>query len=98
MNIFKFLLKLLNNLVLVSFLYLNLIQQTFAIESDDINFEKYGFSEDKLNKIDRLFNKAVGNKEIPGAVVAISRYGKIIYKKAFGLQDPQKNIPMSLDF
>ena len=49
------------------------------------------------SQADNNENKSIENKEIPGIVFAISRYGKIVYKKALGMQDPQKNIPMSED-
>ncbi|MDA9708265.1 beta-lactamase family protein [Alphaproteobacteria bacterium] len=61
----------------------------------NISFQYAGLSEKRLNKIDEIFIKAIQNKEIPGVVIAISRYGEIFYKRAFGMQDPQKQIPMA---
>ena len=52
---------------------------------------------ERLKKIDIVFSEAIKDSEIPGAVIAVSRYGKIVYKKAFGMQDPQKKIPMNED-
>ncbi len=68
-----------------------------ANEIESISFQEAGLSEERLNKIDEIFIKAIQNNEIPGAVIAISRYGKIVYKRAFGMQDPQKQIPMTKD-
>ncbi len=68
-----------------------------ANEIESISFQEAGLSEERLNKIDETFIKAIQNNEIPGAVIAISRYGKIVYKRAFGMQDPQKQIAMTKD-
>ena len=68
-----------------------------ANKIESISFQEAGFSEERLNKIDENFIKAIQDNEIPGAVIAISRYGKIVYKRAFGMQDPQKQIPMTKD-
>ena len=62
-----------------------------------VNPKEIGFSLEKLNNIDKKFNELIENNEIPGAVVAISRYGKVGYLKAFGMQDPAKKIEMSID-
>lgn len=59
--------------------------------------ESIGLSQKRLNDIDKTFNQLIENNEIPGAVVAISRYGKVGYLKAFGLQDPGKKVKMSID-
>ena len=62
-----------------------------------VNPKEIGLSLEKLKNIDRKFNELIENNEIPGAVVAISRYGKVGYLKAFGMQDPVKKIEMSID-
>ena len=62
-----------------------------------ISIQEAGLLKERLNKIDETFLKAIQNKETPGAVIAISWYGKIVYKRAFGMQDPQKQIPMIED-
>ena len=62
-----------------------------------VNPEEIGLSLEKLKNIDRKFNELIENNEIPGAVVAISRYGKVGYIKAFGMQDSVKKIEMSID-
>ena len=81
-------------ILLFIFLLNNLL---IANKIERISSQNAGFSEERLAKIDETFIKAIQNKEIPGAVIAISRYGKIVYKKAFGMQDPQKQIPMTED-
>lgn len=56
-----------------------------------------GLSQNRLERIDKVFKKSIANKEIPGAVIAISRYGKVAYLKAFGLQNPSNKIPMTVN-
>ena len=56
-----------------------------------------GLSQNRLERIDKVFKKSIANYEIPGAVIAISRYGKIAYLKAFGLQNPSIKIPMTIN-
>ncbi len=81
-------------LLIFLFLFNNFL---IANKIESISVQDAGFSKERLNKIDETFIKAIQNKEIPGAVIAISRYGKIVYKRAFGMQDPQKQIPMTED-
>ncbi len=80
--------------ILFIFLFNNFL---IANKIESISVEDAGFSKEGINKIDETFIKAIQNKEIPGAVIAISRYGKIVYKRALGMQDPQKQIPMTED-
>lgn len=92
MSTFSLFLK--KTLIIFLFLFNNFL---IANKIESISVQDAGFSKERLNKIDETFIKAIQNKEIPGAVIAISRYGKIVYKRAFGMQDPQKQIPMTED-
>ena len=94
MSFYNFFSKILLILFFSFFFY---FQNANTIDIESISFEDAGFSEEKISKIDIVFNKAIQYDEIPGAVIAISRYGKIVYKRAFGMQDPQKKIPMAED-
>src|SRR6267143_6948817 len=47
--------------------------------------------------IDRMFQAAVDNGEIPGVVAAVTNKDQILYLKAFGKQDVARGIPMSSD-
>lgn len=46
--------------------------------------------EDTIQNLDKLFSK--WNTSTPGAVVIISRNGKFLYQKAFGLSDIEHNV------
>ena len=96
MNIYNLKLKI---TLLKIIIRINLLFFCFITNANDSGLkhaspDELGLSELKLDKIDQVFNKAIKNKEIPGAVIAISRYGKIAYFRAFGIQNPEKGITM----
>ncbi len=56
-----------------------------------------GMSPERLTRIDQVINDYVSKKQIPGAVVFIARNGKIVYHKAFGYSDAEKQTPLRKD-
>lgn len=46
--------------------------------------EEMGMDSKKLQRVDDIINAAIGKKEIPGAVIAVVKDGKMVYKKAYG--------------
>src|SRR6202007_230930 len=56
-----------------------------------------GFSPERLERIDRFFEREIAANRVPGAVVAIARDGKLIYYKAFGSRDPATKAPLPLE-
>ena len=56
-----------------------------------------GFSADRLGRIDLMVNEQLTNKWIQGAVVLIARNGKVVYHKAYGFSDLEKQTPMKKD-
>ena len=56
-----------------------------------------GFSTERLARIDSVMNAYVRKKWIPGAVALISRHGKIVYQKSFGMRNMEKADPMQTD-
>ena len=46
--------------------------------------EQVGMDSRRLMYADEIINSAVANEEIPGAVLAIEKYGKRAYLKAYG--------------
>jgi CubicO group peptidase (beta-lactamase class C family) len=59
--------------------------------------EEAGISTDRLTRIDAMLNEHVSKKWIPGAVVLIARNGKIIYHKAYGYSDAEKQTALKKD-
>ena len=43
-----------------------------------------GMSAEKLNQIDKLVEKDISEKKLPGAVVIVGHKGKIVFRKAYG--------------
>ncbi len=56
-----------------------------------------GMSAERLARIDQMVNDNMNSKKIPGAVVLIARNGKIVYHKAFGFSDVEKQTPLKKD-
>src|SRR6201995_1417679 len=52
---------------------------------------------EKLAPIEPFINGEVAAGRIPGAIVLVQQHGKPIYLKAFGMRDPDKKIPLTLD-
>ncbi len=50
-----------------------------------------------LTRLSAALKRLVDDKRLPGAVVLISRRGQVGYFEAFGLQDPQRGLPMRTD-
>ncbi len=61
------------------------------------NTARAGFSAARLETITRHIQADVDAKLIPGAVMLVSRNGRIEYEKGVGAQDPTGGTPMSLD-
>jgi CubicO group peptidase (beta-lactamase class C family) len=59
--------------------------------------EGLGFSTKRLARITSLYQEHVEAGDLPGAVVAIARNGKLAYLKAIGFQDRGRTIPMRPD-
>jgi len=55
------------------------------------------FSPERLQRIDGLVKQYIDSGWIKGADAFIARNGKIVYYKAFGMADAEKNIPMKTD-
>src|SRR5476649_1525003 len=55
------------------------------------------FSADRLQRIDKLVKQYIDSGWIKGADAFIARNGKVVYNKAFGIADAEKNVPMKTD-
>jgi CubicO group peptidase (beta-lactamase class C family) len=59
--------------------------------------EELGFAPDRLKRITDVYQGYVDRGELPGAVVAIARNGKVAYLQSIGYQDREKKIAMKQD-
>ena len=59
--------------------------------------EAVGLSSERLKRLTARFAQGVSTGEIPGAIVWVSRRGKVAYEQTFGLRDPQAGAPMRPD-
>ena len=59
--------------------------------------ESVGLSTERLNRITEYLRADVAKSTIPGAVLLISRRGKIAYFEAVGSSNPQAKTPMTKD-
>jgi CubicO group peptidase (beta-lactamase class C family) len=72
------------------FLLLLLVTHVVSAQNTNTNLtaatsvEEAGMSEARLEKIDLMIEKAIAQKEIPGAVALIAKDGQIVYHKSFG--------------
>jgi CubicO group peptidase (beta-lactamase class C family) len=66
----------------------------FSCHQNSEKSENSDSSSSSNDLLDSLFNDAVINKDIPGAVAYIIREGNVVYEKAFGWRNIEKEIPM----
>src|ERR1700674_5873452 len=57
--------------------------------------EDVGISSQRLERLTRTMQQTVDNGDLAGVVVLIARKGKLVYQKAFGMQDKAKGVPMT---
>ena len=73
-------------LLSISFIFLAFYLLLISCQNSEINSSKFDL--EKLNQIDDLINKSIDSDSLPGAVVLVAKNNKIIYKKAFGIKNP----------
>ncbi len=60
--------------------------------------ESVGMDSKRLSKVDDIINASIENKEIPGAVLAVVKDGKLAYIKAYGNKSVYPEVvPMTED-
>jgi CubicO group peptidase (beta-lactamase class C family) len=79
--------------VIVSILSFGSFAQNFPPGKPSEN----GMSSDRLVRVDGMINDLITKKRIPGAVVFVSRNGKVVYHKAYGYSDAEKQTAMKKD-
>lgn len=60
--------------------------------------ESVGMRSDRLDRIDRIVQQGLQNKNMPGAVVLVARDGHVVFHKAYGDRQQQPSVePMTVD-
>jgi CubicO group peptidase (beta-lactamase class C family) len=59
--------------------------------------EAAGMSSERLADIAKTLNADIASGQMPGAVLAVARHGKLVYFEAFGYRDKAANAPMTTD-
>ncbi len=59
--------------------------------------ESAGVSAERLARMDKVFETAIENGDVPGIVALMARNGKIIYHKAFGMADNERGRALEKD-
>lgn len=80
----------LKSFVVVLLLLLLCAPPAFSKDAEKAGPEALGISTERLSRIDSVFNSAIKEQRIKGAVVLVSKNGKVAYQKAFGEMDDGK--------
>jgi len=59
--------------------------------------ESVGFSSERLERIHALMQQVVDQKQLPGAVTLLSRHGKVVDYRTYGMRDAASGAPMTRD-
>jgi CubicO group peptidase (beta-lactamase class C family) len=59
--------------------------------------EDAGMSSERLAEIGKALNAEIARGQMPGAVVAVARKGKLVFFEAFGYRDKATGAPMTTD-
>jgi CubicO group peptidase (beta-lactamase class C family) len=57
--------------------------------------EDVGMSSERLADVGKTLNADIARCQMPGAVLAVARHGKLVYFEAFGWRDKAANAPMT---
>ena len=66
-------------------------QELIVAKPDDL-----GFSSQRLERLDQIFNSYVTENKMAGSVILVARKGKVAYYKAFGFRDKESNAKMEV--
>lgn len=76
---------------------LTLAQQSTLPVLKEAKPESVGMSTDRLQRLDRLLQDYTSKNLVPGAIAYIVRDGKVVYNKAFGVDDVATKTPLQRD-
>ena len=71
--------------------------QTAAAPLPTATAQSQGFSEEGLKRLDTFFKKEVADNRMPGAVVAVTKNGKLVIYEAYGYRNKATNTAMTTD-
>src|SRR6056300_139490 len=77
-------------IVLISFTITSCLKHTTTIQTGilaEVSPGSVGMSSERLTLLDSMLSQSIKANKIPGALALISRHGKIVYHKAFGMAD-----------
>jgi len=83
----------------VSFFFISLVLVT-TLYAQDLPVgkpEELGFSPERLQRLNSVFQAYANDKKMSGSVVLVARHGKVAYFNAFGKRDVEANAPMQND-
>src|SRR4051794_32755597 len=83
------------NIFLVAFAFVSLYASAQTIPAGKP--AENGMSAERLSRIDGMITDLMSKKRIPGAVVFVARNGKVVYHKAYGYGDAEKQTAMKKD-
>ncbi len=69
-----------------------LLAQTIAAQLPQTSPAAVGMSAERLARMDSVIQAAIEKKELPGAVVLVTRHGRVVWRKAYGSRavEPQR--------
>ncbi len=70
--------------IVISFVMTMMCAVMFAQPLQRVIPEQVGLDSKRLENVDKIINNSIENKEIPGAVLAVVKNGKMAYIKAYG--------------
>lgn len=79
------------------FLFLISAQLGLAQQLTEAPAESAGISSERLKRIDKVLQEYVDKQQVAGSVAIVVKSGKIVYYKAFGLDDRDTKTPMKKD-
>lgn len=87
-------------IILAGTMFASANAQTAAQSADPLpraKPEEVGMSSERLADIAKTLNADIARGQMPGAVLAVARHGKLVYFEAFGYRDKPANAPMTTD-
>ncbi len=70
--------------IIISFVMIILCVSVYAQSLQRVSPEEVGLDSKRLTNVDKIINNSIDSKEIPGAVIAVVKDGKMAYIKAYG--------------